>query len=1030
VRFRVAANRPLAAAGVDRFTAVGDHVILDASGSRPQPGLGGVRRLRFRWTIVRRPRARRTGAGARTAAPLLGGTSSSSATFTPDRVGTYTLSLTATAPGGTAGSDLVDVRADPPPVVRVDTNAQQGDAHGVLIQGPTPATTAFYPGDTTKWLQLVVLRRADLSLVSNTNYDCPQATAHPTEADFSAFAPCQDKVIADIDRLDDANHTNLVIAASQVGSAAVQPPVGMGRALLKIGVTAWNWWDPHQTVSRGTFSAIGVPGLPALAVEHPALTAQSPVASIVDNLARDTEPNNARNYVYAPAEHGTLNTQAPGSDGTQNVIQVGSQRFVLPRPTNSRGGFEVLSVDTRNLTGQASWFEVGNAGIPDQPLRAMHDTLNQISNSVAAPFGAGKLVIVMTRGSLDTGEAATFISDDVLASLGNEIERAGGTRGRFFDAVVNGHAYTLVGRANSAPGSGSETTGAGAGTWGLNSVPFQGTVARTGRYDNYDVETADPFSAGGGADPSVGATELLQTYGQAPTPWPEQGNPGRTAAIAYLGTKVLGTTVPRSQYWTIPYDSKTWDGIAAAIPPVPYPTDQTPGFSPTDLDWAKGELRQEITWLESIHSYLSALAQPFEKSTFASWADLQKVAADVNGKVQANGDAQAHLHTQVFFNFLLEIGEEIPIIGRAVAVESKMIKAAMEDAAIGTERAIDDFQVKVGEAGQALADRFTTAQTVLTTQYPNALASDYARLKTVGACASLIASEWANCPFNHADWQYTQDDQSNAARGLRASGQAEAYGTFLPVKYQGWALPVNPRTTANDAFAGLVYFHCWYPFSASPASAQSARPITPRVLPHRGEATYEITGLGYLTGGGKLGDEWVMQVPDASVTDPLFNTGSGNLGLNKEAFFDRFFPQPNRDWHYPERDTRTGWLPDCAPRALAGRPNTPRTLSLTTASRRGIPVGFDVATAGSSVDLALFLGTSRDARLSLRPGGLLLHERLRNATSGRHTVGVRLSAAIARQIRRSGRHRTTLRIRVRARGGRTTISFRALSLRY
>ncbi|MGZ4613526.1 MAG: hypothetical protein ACXV1K_10225, partial [Kineosporiaceae bacterium] len=92
VRFRVAANRPLAAAGLDRFAAVGDHVILDASGSQPQPGLGGVRRLRFRWTIVRRPRTGRTGAGARAAAPLLGGTSSSSATFTPDRVGTYTLS--------------------------------------------------------------------------------------------------------------------------------------------------------------------------------------------------------------------------------------------------------------------------------------------------------------------------------------------------------------------------------------------------------------------------------------------------------------------------------------------------------------------------------------------------------------------------------------------------------------------------------------------------------------------------------------------------------------------------------------------------------------------------------------------------------------------------------------------------------------------------------------------------------------------------------------------------------------------------
>ena len=103
-----------------------------------------------------------------------------------------------------------------------------------------------------------------------------------------------------------------------------------------------------------------MPGLPALAVEHPALPAQSPVASIVDNLARDTEAQKrAQLRLLAPAGHGTLNTQAPGSDGTQNVIQVGTQRFVLPRPTNSRGGFEVLSVDTRNLTGQVSWFELG-----------------------------------------------------------------------------------------------------------------------------------------------------------------------------------------------------------------------------------------------------------------------------------------------------------------------------------------------------------------------------------------------------------------------------------------------------------------------------------------------------------------------------------------------------------------------------------------------------------------------------------------------------------------------------------------------
>lgn len=1031
VRFRVAGARPLAAAGLDRFAAVGDHLVLDAAESRAPPGLGGVGRLRFRWKIVRRPRAARASGHARAAparAAGLVGATSTTATFTPDRVGTYTLLLAARAPNGAVGSDLVDVRVDPPPAVRVDTNGRQGNQPGVAIQGPTAATSAFYPGDPNKWLQIVVLRRSDLSLVSNRSYDCPQATAHPSPSQVSEVAPCQDKVRSDLSHLDERE---LVIAASQGGPSNQQPPIGMVRALDKIGVQPWNWWNPNFSVLHGTFSAIGVPDRPSLIVEHPALGNQGPLASISDDLALVNDVNKPlvpAEYTFAPAEHGTLNTQAPGSDGSQNVIQIAGQRFVFPRPTNSKGGFEVLAVDPRNLTAETHWFELGKSSIPDQDVGAMRDTLNRISDSASAPFGAGKLVIVATRGSLDTTEALTPISDDVLSSTASAIERVGGTRSRFFDAVIHGRSYTLVGRASTGPGEGTEVIGSGAGPWGLNSVPLQGTVARTGPYYDYRVETADPFSAGGGPDPSVGATQLLQTSGQAQTPWPEQGNPGRTAAIAYLGTKVLGTTEPRGQYWTQPYDSTTWDGVSAAIAPVPYPIPKAP-FSQADLDWAKGELLQEIAWLKSVHTYVSALARPFKQSIFESWSDLGSIATDINTKVLANGDHQAHLKTQAFFDFLLELGEEAPVVGKAVAVEAKMYRAIMEYAAIDNEPALDDFQVKVAEAGKALVRRFTTAQGVLTTQYANAIVSDYGRLKTTGACASVIASDWVNCPFDHADWQYTQIDQGSAAGALQSGAKVEAYGALLPAKYEAWTLPVNQRTTANDAFAGLLYFRCWYPFGAAPASAQWARQVQRRVA-GTGQDTYEITALGYRTGAGTIGNDWEMHVPDASVTDPVFKSGGSNLGVNQEEFFDRFFGSRNRDWHYPERDTRTGWLPDCAPRGLAGRPSTPRTLSLTTASRRGIPVGFDVATSGSSVDVALFLGTSRDARLTLRQGSLLLHERLRNATSGRHTIGVRLSAAIARQIRRSGRHRTTLRIRVRARGGRTTTSFRALSLRY
>lgn len=98
--------------------------------------------------------------------------------------------------------------------------------------------------------------------------------------------------------------------------------------------------------------------------------------------------------------------------------------------------------------------------------------------------------------------------------------------------------------------------------------------------------------------------------------------------------------------------------------------------------------------------------------------------------------------------------------------------------------------------------------------------------------------------------------------------------------------------------------------------------------------------------------------------------------------------------------------------------------------RRGIEVGFDVRTAGSSVELALVLGSSRDARTALRPGSVLLRARLRNTSAGRHAVGVRLRATVASRIRSSGRHRATLRIRVRAPGGRTSTAFRAVTLRY
>ena len=95
---------------------------------------------------------------------------------------------------------------------------------------------------------------------------------------------------------------------------------------------------------------------------------------------------------------------------------------------------------------------------------------------------------------------------------------------------------------------------------------------------------------------------------------------------------------------------------------------------------------------------------------------------------------------------------------------------------------------------------------------------------------------------------------------------------------------------------------CFYPFADEPETGQVA---IPKSADENGD--YQITALGYLTGKGLVNDRWEMHPPPASVTNPLFGTRSGELEINKEEFFSRFYPSRDSLPHYPERDTLTGW---------------------------------------------------------------------------------------------------------------------------
>lgn len=1024
VRFRIRTDGPLAAAGRDRVLAVGNRLLLDGRRSLMHPGgRAGTRDgFRYRWRIVG-PQGKTRLGGAK----ALTGAAQPKLSFRPPRPGNYTLRLTVTAPDGASNSDLVTVRADPPPSVRIETMVeppQRGGEIGIQITGPSAAATAFYPANPTKWLQLLVLRRSDLGLISNTNYDCPQAVNGGVA---SEVAECSKRVREDIAKLDESH---LVIASNPIDprERGLQPPLGMPQALGGIGVAFWNWLVDVRdgaTPERGGFSAIGVPGRGSLVVEHPAYDPTFPkrfAGGIVGNLVRDNEFN----YTFAPAEQLVLNTQAAGSTPDQNVIGIGATNYTQPIPGGARsGGFHVVVADPRDLTASSQWFETDHSDVNALigQLEAMRDLLHTANAAASQPFGVKRLIVVASRGN-PFFRTSSPRADEVLEQLVDEVEHAGGTRGAFFRAVdpgfSGGASYTLIGEGDSRWGSGIEGLGPAPGADGLSTVPQTGTLARSGRYYQYELQSGSSALTGGFPDQATAMTQLLQTAGQAPVPWPEQGNAGRTAAIRWIGEKVLGTDDPRSQFWTLTFNANTWstkiapaiEGLCAKSGECP----SLPGFTASDLAWAKAELVREIGWLTSTHAYLEALAEPFQKTALTSWADLQNVAVEVNESVAADVNEEVEIngeYAKAAFDFLLELSDALPEPATNVAGSIKAIYSfGMDLAAINGVPVSAEPQIKttVAKAGKALAERLERTQNLLTTQLPNVIASDYARLKAVGSCGSPIALNWPECPFDPKAWQYTSEDQMRAASTMLPATEAQAFGTLLPAKFEAWVLPLSPYTSANDRFAGLPLSGCEYPFGNAPLSSQLAKPLY-RTIPTYADDRWEITALGYLTGAGTIDKRWVMHTPAAAVTDRLFGSGRGQLGLDKEQFFDTYFSTNRRTLdHYPERDTRTGWLPECAPKALAGKgPSVPAALPLGRAVRTGIPIAFDTTGQRSSVGLSLHLGGA-----ARKPGPVLARRLLLGQGAGLHAVALTVPPAAARRLRASGSHRALVRIRVAA----------------
>jgi hypothetical protein len=410
VRFRVSAERPLAAAGPDTAVTLGEPITLDGRHSIGKPQNNG-RRLHFHWRVLRAPKhsrlRRKRRAHAASSVPLVAhaadagvdDSDSDTTAFTPDQPGDYDVQLGVTDADGSTGLDVARYRVLNPPLVDVDTMAQFAPPTQSSDQNPTPPSSdgptnqcelsssatdipagtpgikvgdLFCPADPTKWLQVVVLWRSTTqdhvglqpaTDTPNQNFDCPAATASTGVTNPAAVQQCINRVQTFIGTL---NSSYLVIASSQRPNTSgpcqpscsdwtAEPGVGVVEALTGIGVTVPQWKNASaqlHPVLRGRISAIGVPGYAAGSATVNVEPDQADIRFDGD-LAGHLIVDNNGNYGFLTPKVPFL-TQTAASTDDQSVIQVGDNSYTAPIQLdpnqNGQGGFQVVVLDQGDLS--------------------------------------------------------------------------------------------------------------------------------------------------------------------------------------------------------------------------------------------------------------------------------------------------------------------------------------------------------------------------------------------------------------------------------------------------------------------------------------------------------------------------------------------------------------------------------------------------------------------------------------------------------------------------------------------------------
>ncbi len=874
VRLLLPRDAPVAAAGPSRRGDLGDAVRLDARNSVPATN---TTPLRYRWSIVRAPsgsRARLQDATSRR--PLL----------RPDRPGRYRLRVTVShasaatsrrggfaASAAASSSDDVDYSAaisGPPLGIPIDTIAKNSDgAFGVQVGDETTSGASFYAApDATAALQLVVLDRGTLALVSNTSF-ANDATG--AAALLTTIQALPNTTLAILARPDPSV---MNFSAPCASSCPVNPATSINAAMAAIGagdVPSVLLSDSAGCGGFGqcsAFSVIGVPGTP-VGQSHfnpglAGLPSGVPAGGLHGYLQEDLT---GQSYAFVDTQRVPFDTGDPTANPA--VMTIGSAETQSPvalrsytSQTLDGPGFFVLVLDSGSLVVRAKGtFPMTNAGLSD-----MHTLLDDAERD-ASTLVFVRSIGVVGRVSSGTGQVGAW---DAVAG---DLQALGGSS-FYFNALdgtptSSGYAQVAPGRPGGYPNPWTQVASpARSGTTRLS-----GLLARNTSGQLYPGESLP--SALVATSPSDSVSPLAGTLTgliSLPTSaWPMRATVGQQAVLnciaEYIDPNGKMPTPIESNYDDTHYAS-LWASWADTITADDYASklamhSDCGSFTEQDVDDVTNQLNEEWQAVGPVWDAIGSLKDQLVDSQ-GNASDVLSAAAAVDEDVAAAPTSGVHYDVaSIVSDILWSISGFLPfaaeVAGALNVVAGGLGLASELNVAPDGSSVVNDVSTTAADLAVSLEDTYTSSATLLD-QQGSILVSDWTKLQIAGQNA-LGLGEPA------ADWTWSAGDMAEAAAVIRLSARRLAYRTLLPARYSLYRLsstaaaPLDPSSITPYTCEGLLDSYwgtvvtTWQPF----ATVNAYGGVAPVVS---GEGTLE---------------QWAYAGPDTAFLTGQSETATGDF---------------------------------------------------------------------------------------------------------------------------------------------------------